>query len=563
MSASTVEPYQFKPHERPTFPGSSYNPDHPTSRRVAYLLIGIFVGLTGGLGNALITTNLAYIQGSLGLYSDEAAWLPAVYVMTNVCANLVLVKYRQEFGLQPFVRCVLVAYAAATLAHLFVHEFWTAVLIRAVSGIAAGGLTTLCILYALQAMPAPKRLMGILLGVSVPQLAIPLARVVAPSLLEWGDWRMAYFFELGLALVALAMVLALPVPPSERSKAFERTDFLTMALIFPGVALLCAVLALGRIVWWTDAPWVALALIGAILLITAAVLVEHYRINPLVQIRWIGRREMVRIALIAISVRILLSEQTFGSIGLLSALGMGTDQFRTLYAVILLASIAGIAAAVLTFDPKNVGRPIRIACIAIAVGAFMDAGATNLTRPANLYLSQALIGFGALLFIGPAMVIGISRVLLAGPQYFITWIVVFNATQNLGGQIGSAFFGTFQAIREKFHSHSLVQEILLTDPVVAQRLSAGARTIGNVIADPALRTAEAAALLSQQVTREAHILAYNDVFLLIGILACLALVWGLMIQFRMWRLGEKSPVVQLGERMAAMAAAQQSQTKSR
>jgi len=562
MSASTVEPYQFKPHERPTLPGASYNPDHPTSRRVAYLLIGIFVGLTGGLGNALITTNLAYIQGSLGLYSDEAAWLPAAYVMTNVCANLVLIKYRQEVGLQPFVRWILPVYAAATLSHLFIHEFWTAVLVRAVSGIAATGLTTLCVLYSLQAMSAPKRLMGIMLGVSFPQLAIPLARVLAPSLLEWGDWRMTYFFELGLALAALAMVLALPLPPSDRTKEFEKTDFLTIALLFPGIALLCAVLAQGRILWWTDAPWLGLALVGAMVLIGAGLLVEHYRARPLIAVRWVGTRAILRIAVIAISVRILLSEQSFGSIGLLSALGMGVDQFRTLYLIVFLASVAGIATALVTFDPANPGRAIRIACVLIAVGAFMDAGTTNLTRPANLYLSQALIGFGALLFIGPAMAIGASRMLLAGPQHFITWIVVFGATQNLGGLIGSAFFGTFQAMREKFHSHSLVQEIVLTDPVVAQRLSGSARAIGNVIADPALRTAEAAALLSGQATREAHILAYNDVFLLIGVLACLVFMWGLMIQFRLWRLGEKSPIVQLAERMAAMAATQQSQTKS-
>lgn len=566
MARPEAAPYQFKPHERPTLPGSPANPDHPAQRRTGYFLVGALAGLTGGLGNALITANLSFIQGSLGLYSDEAAWLPAVYVMTNICANLLLIKYRMEFGLQPFVRWVLVVYAFATLAHLFVHGFWTALLIRAVSGVAASGLTTLSVLYMMQAMPAPKRLAGVMLGISIPQLAVPLARVFAPSLLEWGDWRMAYYFELGLALATLGAVLMLPLPPNERSKVFEKTDFLTIALFFPGIVLLCAVLGLGRIVWWTDAPWIAWALIGAIILIGAALFVEHYRANPLLQTRWMGRREIIRIAMIAISVRILLSEQSFGSIGLLSALGMGTDQFRTLYIIVCLASIAGMAAALLTFNPANPGRSIRIACVLIAIGAFMDAGATNLTRPANLYLSQALIGFGALYFIGPAMIIGISRTLLAGPQHFISWIVLFGATQNLGGLIGPAFLGTFQTIREKFHSHELVQQIVMTDPLVAQRIAGGAHSISGVVTDPTLRAAEGAALFALKVRLEANILAFNDVFMLIGVMACLAFVWGVLIQFRMWRLGERSPVVQLVERMqAAMAeaamVAKQNETK--
>lgn len=547
--------YQFKPHERPVIPGSPFNPDHPRSRMWAYAAIGALAGLTGGLGNALVTANLGFFQGTLGLSTEEAAWIPAVYVMTNVCANLLLVKFRQQFGLALFIRLVLVGYALTAVGHLFIHSFWSAIMIRAMSGIAAAGLTALGVIAFLQSMPAPKRLIGVLLGISIPQLAIPLSRALAPDLLEWGDWRMTYFFELGLALLTLAAVLILPLPPSEREKVFERTDFLTMALMFPGVGLLCAVLGLGRTLWWFEEQWLGWALAGAVLLITAALVVEHRRSNPLLTTRWLGQRAILRIAFIAISVRILLSEQTFGAVGLLTALGMGVDQFQTLYIIVSLASAAGIVAAILTFKPEAPGRGIQIACLLIAIGAFLDATATNLTRPANLYLSQALVGFGALLFIGPAMLIGISRTLLSGPQNFISWIVLFGATQNLGGLIGSAMFGTFQTVREKFHSHELVQEVVLTNPLVAGRLAGSTAQVGGVIGDPALRSAEGAVLLGQQATREANILAYNDLFMLIGVLAILMFLWGVWIEVSMRRRGETSPIVLLGQRLAAASAA--------
>ena len=149
--------YVFKPHERPTLPGSPANPEHPTRRMVVYFLIGCLIGITAGLGNALIAVNLNFAQGTLGLNSDEAAWLTAAYFMTNVSANLLLIKYRQQFGLQPFIRYTLGAYAITALLHLFVHDFWTSVAVRAMSGIATSGLTTLTILYFFQALPAPKR----------------------------------------------------------------------------------------------------------------------------------------------------------------------------------------------------------------------------------------------------------------------------------------------------------------------------------------------------------------------------------------------------------------------
>ena len=363
------------------------------------------------------------------------------------------------------------------------------------------------------------------------------------------------FLELGLALLTLAAVLLLPLPPSDREKAFERTDFITIGLLFPGIGLLCAVLALGRTLWWTEAPWLGWALIGSIVLIVAGITIEHRRANPLLTTRWLGQWVIIRIALVAIVIRILLSEQTFASIGLLSTLGMGVDQFQTLYIVVTLASLAGLITTIVAFRPQSPARLIQIACLMIAAGAFMDAGATNLTRPANLYLSQALIGFGALLFIGPAMAIGISRTLLAGPQNFISWIVLFSATQNLGGLMGSALFGTFQTVREKFHSHSLVEQVQLTNPIAAARLSGSAQQVNDVVADPTLKSAEGVVLLGHQVAREANILAYNDVFLVIGILACLVFLWGVSIEVRMRQRGEISPIVLLAQRLAALATA--------
>ena len=547
--------YQFKPHERPVVPGSPFTPDHPAERMWAYAGIGTLAGLTGGLGNALVTSNLAYFQGTLGLSAREAACIPAAFVMTNICANLVVVKFRQQFGLALFVRLSLSIYAFATLTHLFVHGFWTALVVRGVSGISAAGLTTLSVLAWLQAAPPAKRIAAMMVGISVPQLANPLARVLAPQLLEWGDWRMAYVFELGLALFTLAAVLALPLPPSERTKPFERKDFVTIALLFPAAGLLCIVLGLGRTDWWLSAPWIAWALIGSIILFAAAIFVEHGRTNPLVATRFLMRPAIVRLGVIAFLVRVITSEQSFASVGLLSTLGMGVEQFRTLYVVVTFGSLAGLITAVLAFRPQTPALGIQIACLLIAFSAFVDANSNSLTRPENVYLTQAIVGFATLLFVGPAFAIGLTRSLLAGPQNFITWLVVYAASQNLGSLVGSALFGTLQTVREKFHSSVLTEQVVLANPIEAAAIGGNAQELAPVIADPALRNAEGAALLAQRVAREANVLAYNDVFLIIGVLAILLFLGGIGIEMRMRRRGEISPIVEFGRAMVARLSA--------
>jgi MFS family permease len=549
--------YIFKPHERPTLPGSPANPDHPARRRQAYFAIGCLIGITGGLGNALVTVNLVFAQGTLALTPDQAAWLTAAYFMTNVTGNLLLVKYRQQYGLQPFIRYMLAAYALTTIMHLFLHGFWTSVAVRAASGIAASGLSTLTVLYFMQSMPAPKRLWGVMIGISIPQLATPLARALSPRILDWGDWHMVYWFELGLALATLAAVLALPLPPSEREKVFEKLDFLTFGLLAPGLWLMVAVLSQGRIQWWTERAWIGWALAGGVALISAALLVEHRRANPLLNTRWLAGREMARLMTVAATIRILLSEQAFGSVGLLTTLGMLNDQMVVLNLIIVAASIAGLVVAVLTFRPDNVARPLSIAVILIAVGCFLDADATNLTRPSSFYFSQALIGFASLIFMAQTMVIGIARTLVAGTKNFVSFIVLFSLSQSVGGLIGTALLGTFQVVREKYHSHEIVQAIVMTDPLVAARMRAGSGAVAGVVGDPAYRGAEGAVLLAQQAAREANILAYNDVFLLLGVASIAVVLWSFAIRFSIRRRGEVSPVIMLKKMAAAAAAAAQ------
>lgn len=541
--------YQFAPHERPMMPGSPATPDHPTGRRIGYFCTGVLVSLTGGFVNGLLTANLQQIQGSLGLTSVEAGWLTAVYSMSNVCMSLLLIKFRQQFGIQRFTRIFLAAFLLLSTAQLFVHSFGTELIVRAASGVVASGLSTLGLFFFMQAMPAKWRLNGLVLGIGVSQLALPLARVISPALLVDGNIQNLFVLELGLTLLSLAAVSLYRLPPSDRIEAFEPLDFLTFALFAPGIALLCAVLVQGRTLWWST-PWIGWALVAAIPLIGAAWIVEHNRANPLLNTRWLASGDVIRFAIVAASMRLLLSEQSFGASGLLAAVGMGQDQLVPFYAVVTGATLLGLVISVIRLNPMELLRPVAFACGLIALAAFLDADSSNLTRPAQLYATQAVIAFAAIYFMGPTMVGGILQALSKGPSHIVSFSAVFGISQQLGGIGGAALLGTFQIARERFHSEMLTQSLLQTDPQVAQRLQQLGGAYARTLGDPTLRQGEGAVLLAQQVSREANIMAFNDVFLLIGSLATVALVYlgGRWIYFKV------KGINPLANELAAMAA---------
>ncbi len=502
-------PQTWQPHERPTLPGSPSNPNHSFGKRIAFLVVGLIVAITGGLGNALVSVNLPYLQGSLGVFTTEIQWLPAAYVMTNVTMNLLLVKFRQQFGLRLFTELFLVLYAAVTVAHLFVHGLGSAIAVRAAHGMSGAALTTLGLYYTLQAFPAQHRLKGAVLGIGFSQLAIPMARLFSSDLLEFGEWRGLYFFELGLALVSLACVLALKLPPGDRAKVFEKMDFLTFGLFAPGVALLSAVLALGRTVWWLESRWLGYALAASIVLILAALAVEHNRARPLLNTRWLSNGNMARLALSVLLIRVVQSEAS-GTVGFLQILGLNNDQMLTLWWVVMLGSVAGLLVSALYIAPARIPGQLIFSLAVMALGAYLDSDSTNLTRPQDLYVSQFLLGFGGALFVGPTFISGFGAV-IAAPNNLVSFSVMFSITQTLGSLLGTALTSTFQVWREKYHSSILVEHLTLLDPLVAARVQAGGQ--------------QGLVSLSAAATREANILAYNDVFLGITVLALLTMAW--------------------------------------
>jgi hypothetical protein len=324
-------------------------------------------------------------------------------------------------------------------------------------------------------------------------------------------------------MMAFSAVYLLPLTPQPRAKVIHWLDIVSYLFVAVGFGLIAMVLVLGRPYWWFEAPWLGIMLATAVASVTAAVIIELNRESPLLDIRWLTSREVLHFTGALLIFRVILSEQTTGAYGFFQVLGLQNDQMSTLALVILGGAVAGGLACALVLKPGREPAIHVAALCLLAAGAFMDSRATNLTRPGEMMLSQGMIAFAGSLFLPPALASGLMSALKNGPNYILSFIIVFLTTQSLGGLLGSAVLGTFLTIREKYHSNMLSQAITLTDPIMAQRVRQLGAVYGKTLGDKALQGAEGVALLSQLATREANVLAYDDLFLLTAALALAAL----------------------------------------
>ena len=552
--------YQFKPHEQPFMVGSPATPDHPTRRKVFYLLIGIFIGITASFQNGLLVANLTQIQGEMGLTPIEGGWISVAYNMTNACITVLLYKIRQQFGMALFSKITLFSLLAATSlqwlvsSHLLdtsaiiIEPYYLEIIARGLSGMVASAMTVLAIFYCLQGMPTAKRISGLILGFGLVQFGIPLSRIISPYLAVDGQLETLFLFELGLTLICFALINILELPPGNTEKVFEKLDFLSFAFFASGLAALAVFLVQGRIQWWTT-PWLSYPLIIAVVTISIALWIETHRKNPMLQVRWMRSSNIIAFTITGAVMRILLSEQNVGAAGLLANLSYGNDQLITFYAVILAASVLALVISIFRTNAMDLRRPVIFAVALIAVGAWLDTDISLNSAPYMFYVSQFMIAFAAVYFMGPMVFEGMFRAIANGPAYIISFSVIFSISQTIGGLAGAAAIQAFTTIRTQMHYADMVSSFNLGDPALMAQVAGAGRMLSTQITDANQANVAAMGQVLQGIQRQATVAAYADLFFLMATIASITTLI-LLLNYLYHRYHKRNP---LAKELAAIA----------
>ncbi|NDV99241.1 MFS transporter [Salipiger sp. PrR002] len=507
----------------------------PLRRALPYIAASLTIGVTQGLGQGFISTNLPQIAGDLGITTAQASWLMAAYMIPRASLTIMLIKLRTQYGLRRFAEIGIAVYVVVAFISLWITDLRSAVVIEFLSGIAAAPLSTLAFLYILEPLAQQWKLrLGLPIALMLLTSGPTLARVVSPWLIGDGGLAGIHLTTLGLSMVCLMLVYLLPIAPMPRSKVIQRADFLSFGLIAIGLGGLVTGFVMGPIHWWTALPWLGWLLAASVLCLTLAVILELHRDAPLIDIRWLLTPAMLHLAFTLFLFRLLLSEQSTGAPALFQALGLGSAQMTGLFTMILAGTAMGALACVGWMKPGREPAYHFVALALIAFGAWMDSASTLQTRPEQMYVSQTLIAFASMLFMAPAMMKGLIAALSKGPMYLLSFVIVFLVTQSVGGILGSGIFRSLINERQAFHLQVLREELTSADPMTAQSIAASMQQLAPQIADSAQLKAQAVSQLASTASSQAYVMAYNDGYFMIFLVALAALVALVLHIFRDW-----------------------------
>jgi MFS transporter, DHA2 family, multidrug resistance protein len=469
----------------------------------------------------IVTSSLTQIQGGLSASTDEIAWVQTAYliadvVMVPMCgfmSRLLSTRVLFVIGALGFTVASVLCATATSLGEMIVY--------RAMQGFCGGAITP-TVWPVVYTKFRGRQLASV---ISIISVILSLSATLGPTLggfltdtLSW-HWLFLVNIVPGLAVAAVVWVtIDIDKPDLSLLRDFDLVGVLLMAVFLGSLEYS---LHEGPRWDWLDDDTIRIAVFFSVVgggLFFWRVLT--YR-QPIVDLRTFRNRNF--------------------TLGTFFTFIMGIGMYGTTYLVpLFLAQVRG-------YNPMQIGLTIvvtgvvtmvmspvstRIArlldlrvMLAIGFGLFgysmyLTATLTNQTGFWELLVPLGVRGLGLICCYLPANMIAMGTL---RPDALRNAAGLYNLTRDLGGAIGLATIVTLLNERVHFHWNRLIENINPARPEVQRFLDAQAGRLDPVISGDS--NLVAVKMLGNLVQREALVLTYNDLLLLIGAL----FIFGLML----------------------------------
>nr|WP_299243644.1 DHA2 family efflux MFS transporter permease subunit [uncultured Halomonas sp.] len=481
-------------------------------------VFGMFMAI---LDIQIVASSLNEIQAGVSASDDEISWVQTSYLI----AEIVMIPLSGMLTRILSTRIAFVISSAGfTLASLgcaLAGSIEQLIVLRAIQGFMGGAMIP--ITQAISFSIFPRWVMGSVQAVigMVVTMAPSIGPTVGGYITEFASWHWLFLANLipGI-IVTWAAWKCLDIDKGDRDAA-RRLDIVGLTLLAIFLGSLEFVLEEGP-----GDDWFASTLILTMTLVCIASCIGFfYRTlttgHPIVDLRAFANRNfalgaglgfVIGIALYGL---VYIMPLFFGYVRGYSSLQIGEVMFVTGVAMFLGAPVVGKLSNHVDL------RALLFAGLAlVGIGTVMNANLTVESGFWQFFWPQVVRGIGLIMCLIPASRIALGTL----PVHEVgNASGLFNVMRNLGGAVGLALLDTVRDIQVDYHWNQLIPALDTGRAVVIEELARYQALFEGHVADP---YRSAVALLGQRVSLQAEVLAFNDIFLWLGLiyLFCVPLV---------------------------------------
>jgi MFS transporter, DHA2 family, multidrug resistance protein len=503
---------------------------------VAGVLLGAMIATCTG---RLISVGLADLRGALHLGVDEASWISTAFNAALMFVGPFSVYLGGLLGARRVLLACASLFTLISLLLPFSPNLTIMLVLLVLAGLTAGTFYPLTLSFVLRNLP----MRYVLVGIAMYAVDILITTNVATSLQAWYmdhlSWH--WIFWNGAVLTPVMMVLiyfGIPWQPLPQPKEGQpRPNWRGFLYASFGFSLLYIALDQGQRLDWLRSGTIVGLVVAAIFLLLASAARHLILPNPLINFRFLARRNTLLLTGVLVLFRFVLLATVITIPSYLASV----QGYRALQTgpVLLWVAIPQLVLGILAiYLLKYIDARLILATGFALVGAacIMNASVTSVWSGNNFWLSQLVMALGLALsfnaLVGSLILEVVNTGALSRPIDVLTFAGYFQTTRLLGGQFGTAFMQHFIPAREQFHSNMLGLSVQLGQQATNQRLARLTAGMASQSTSSAAAAQKAALILGLQVRQQAFTLAIADSFLLVAwaavcclvIVACMASV---------------------------------------
>ncbi|HKV24298.1 MAG TPA: DHA2 family efflux MFS transporter permease subunit [Candidatus Acidoferrum sp.] len=468
------------------------------------------------LDTTVVNVSLPHIAGSLSATIEEATWTLTSYLVANAIILPLTGWLSNFFGRKRMLMFSVTGFTIASFLCGLAPNLPFLVACRVIQGACGGGLQPISQAILLESFPPEDR--GKAMGFW--GLGIVVAPMLGPVLGGWltdsYSWRWVFYINVPIGVASILMTSLFIFDPAYIRRASEKIDYWGIGMLAVGIASLQIVLDKGQEKDWFGTQWITvLAILSGVVLLVFL----FYELNvdhPVVNLR-------------------VFTNRTYSTgVFLMSLLGVGLYGTTVLIPLVL-QTLLGYPAmqAGLAMAPRGLGSFIAMPAVGLLMTKLDPRKMLTvglLVCGITLYqISRLNLAAGFWDFCWPQFYMGLSLGLIFVPLTTISMAPIrkenmgnatslFNLVRNLGGSIGISAVSTMQTRFQQRNINSLGADI--------NYLSASARDMFNALqkmfvsqgTDPVSAAHQARAAMFAMVERQASMLAYNSIFVILAAL---------------------------------------------
>jgi MFS transporter, DHA2 family, multidrug resistance protein len=488
--------------------------------------LGAFMAV---LNIQIVNASLADIQGAIGAGIDDGGWISTSYLIAEIVVIPLSGWLAQVFSIRKYLLTNAVLFLLLSIACAFAQDLPQMIALRAVQGFTGGVLIPMAFTLIITLLPKAKQPIGLALFALSATFAPAIGPTIGGYLTENWGWQYIFYVNLVPGALMIAMLWSsLEAKPMKLSLLREGDwpGIITMAI---GLSALQTVLEEGNKDDWFGSPFIVKLSIIAAIALAAFLVIELTAKKPLLNLRLLVRRNFG----FGILANFLLGIALYGSVFILPVYlsriqGYNAEQIGMVLAwtgLPQLLLIPLVPQLMKRFDPRLV---IGIGFALFAASNFMNIYMTNDYATDQLFWPNVVRAVGQALVFAP-----LSAVATAGIEAENAGSAsgLFNMMRNLGGAVGIALLQTLLTKREQYHSNVLMQSVSLLEEATRARIEKLTQYfMSHGIADHADATHRAIVAIGKIVQKQAFILAFSDLFFLLGVALIVALVASLFLK---------------------------------